>query len=123
LANKIVFTTEKLYYYFVNENSITGGGYKLKRIDYLMALLDRAKFLKENYPNLYKESFATFFIYRCIDLFFEIPKDFKERKEAKKQTLKCFKMAYRGLKGIKSKAKKRFLIFKLSPNLYRRLFR
>ena len=123
LATKVVVSTKKLYYYFQNSNSIIGIGYNLKRVDLLEGLNDRAEFLKQNYPNLYKESFATFFVYRCIDLYYEIPKDFKEKKEAKKQTLKYFKIAYKGLKNIKSKAKKRFIIFKFSPTLYRRLFR
>ena len=123
LANKFVLTSQELYYYYYNENSITGSGYKLKRIDLLKALANRGSFLRENYPGLYKESFATFFVYRCIDLYFEIPKDFKDRKLAKKETKKYFNMAYKGLKGIKSPSKKRFIIFKICPSLYRRLFR
>ena len=123
LSKKIVVTTQKLYYYFKNENSITGGGFKLKRIDILRALQDRSEFLKQNYLELYKESFATFFVYRCIDIFFEIPNDFKEKKLAQKLTKQYFNLAYKGLKGIKSPSKKRFLIFKICPSLYRRLFR
>lgn len=122
-VNKFVVTNQELYYYFYNDNSITIGSFKLKRIDILRALQDRAEYLKQNYLELYKESFATFFVYRCIDIFFEIPKDFKEKKLAQKLTKQYFNLAYKGLKGIKSPSKKRFLIFKICPSLYGRLFR
>ena len=121
-CEKFAVLNEKLYYYYVNDQSITGAGYKLKRIDYLRALIDRAEFFKENYPDLLHD-FSTYLIYRCIDLYFEIPDNFKDKKIAKKETKNIYKQCKKYLKGVKTSSKKRFFIFDISPKLYRRLFR
>ncbi len=118
---KFVVTSEKLYFYFENPISITGVGYKLKRINYLQALEDRVCFFKEKHKDLY-EDIALFFAYKCIDLYFEIPKDFPQKKLAQKLTKVMFKKAKKAVKGIKTSSKKRFLIFSISPKLYKRIF-
>lgn len=121
-CEKFAVLNENLYYYYVNAESITGVGYRLKRTDYLRALIDRADFFKEKYPALLHD-FSTYLIYRCIDLYFEIPSDFKDKRIAQKETIKLYKRSKKYLKGVKSPSKKRFFIFDISPKLYRRLFR
>lgn len=119
--NKFVTTSEKLYYYYENPNSITGVGYRLKRINYLEALEDRVKFFKENYPEFYADM-AMFFVYQCINVYFEIPNNFPQKKLAQKLTKQMFKKAQKGIKGIKTSSKKRFFLFSVSPKLYKRIF-
>jgi len=118
---KFVTTSEKLYYYYENPNSITGVGYRLKRINYLEALEDRVKFFKENYLEFYADM-AMFFAYQCINVYFEIPSDFPQKKLAQKLTKQMYKKAQKAIKGIKTSSKKRFFIFSVSPKLYKRIF-
>ena len=119
--NTFAVTNLKLYYYYENPQSITGVGYRLKRIDYLEALADRCDFFKEKYPHLYPDM-AMYYTYKCIDLYFEIPKDFPQKKLAQKLTKKHFKSAKKQTKAFKHKSGKRFFIFSVSPKLYKRLF-
>ena len=114
-------TNQKLYYYYENPESITGVGYRIKRIDYLDALRDRTEFFKEKYPEIFPDM-AMFYAYKCIDLYFEIPKEFSQKKLAQKLTKEHFKKAKKLTKEFKHKARNRFLIFSISPSLYKRIF-
>jgi hypothetical protein len=119
--NNLVVTSEKLYFYYFNPESITGVGYKLKRINYLEALEDRVSFFKENYIDLYADM-AMHLAYQCISVYFEIPKNFSLKKQAQKLTKQIFKRALKLIKGIKTSSRKRFFIFTISPYLYKRIF-
>ena len=114
-------TNQKLYYYYENPQSITGGIYKLNRANFLLALQDRTEFFKQKYPQLYNEM-ALYFAYKCIDLYFDVPKNFAQKKQAQKNIKNIFKKAKQYVKGIKSPSQKRFLIFSISPWLYKRVF-
>ncbi len=120
-TNNLVVTSEKLYFYFINSESITGVGYKLKRINYLEALEDRVRFFKEKYIDLYADM-AMHFAYQCINVYFEIPANFPQKKQAKKLTRQIFKRAKKLIKGIKTSSRKRFFIFTISPRIYKRIF-
>ena len=121
-TKKVAVLQEELYFYRENPNSITGVKYNPKRYQYLLALKERADFFRENNFPFY-QNFALYFAYRCIDLYFEVPPSFKERKQVKKEIKKTYKYAYTLVKGIKSPSKKRFILFKISPWLYGRILK
>ncbi len=51
-ADRITYIDAKLYYYFSRPGSIMGKGYSLKRLDGLMALIERHNYICEQYPSL-----------------------------------------------------------------------
>ncbi len=60
-SDKIVTTTEELYFYYVAEGSITRSGFSLKKLDYLDALRERMDFYKEKgLIELYKKDVMRF---------------------------------------------------------------
>ena len=120
-ANKFVLLLEELYLYRENPCSITGVKYNIKRPDYLLALKDRVDYFKENFSELYSDC-ALFFAYRCIDLYFEVPK-IKEKKEILKRIKNIYKYAYKSVKGIKTPSQKRFKAFLISPWIYKKVFK
>ena len=57
-TNKIVYVSDKLYYYIKRKNSIMGKKFNQKRLDVLEAYEDRMKFFKDNNMNELYEKFV-----------------------------------------------------------------
>jgi len=60
-ANKIVLTTEKIYYYRMHGKSITNTRYTLRDLDYITVIKERSDFFKEhNLEELYGKNFCFY---------------------------------------------------------------
>lgn len=110
-ANKIVFTTTPLYYYWQREDSIMGSGFNINhRLDALDAFIERAEFFKkiglENESSkTYKSSFLV--LMTIIRKFNELD-DF-----SKKEVLKRFNIIKKCLRSTKQN-----VVFKIFYEFY-----
>ena len=66
-ANHSVYVNAPLYYYFQRQGSIMNSA-SFRHLDALDAYIERIKFFKQNYPELYKKDKAIF-CFACVNLY------------------------------------------------------
>ena len=66
-ADKLVYLPESLYHYRIRPRSIMSSGFTRKRMDEEEAWRHNCRFIKDNYPHLYKTAF-TFYLQKVVSL-------------------------------------------------------
>ena len=122
-ANRIVYTSNQLYYYRDTPNSIMNASYNKKRLDILSALDERQSFLENVVKDEELIAKNLRFYYRSIvTCYFRYKECNKEDKETIKDILKSRNIVYKrciALKSLRVKTKIKLMIFRVSPNCYK----
>ncbi|MCI6266632.1 MAG: glycosyltransferase [Erysipelotrichaceae bacterium] len=124
LSNKIVYSTEKLYYYVQHENSIMHQKFNIKKLDGLEAIKEQMLFFqKEEFKNTKYQKISIERYMNNILVYYCTVKNHNENKQYQKQIQdlqKEYKKYYKEImkKDISSKLKLKYFIFKYFPNIY-----
>jgi len=52
-AENVVYTDDKLYFYYINPNSITQTDFNLRKMDYVVHMQEVLEFIEKEYPDLF----------------------------------------------------------------------
>ena len=118
---KIAVTSESLYYYRYNENSIMGKKYNIRRLDVLTAFRERKEFYKKNNNKGLFEKTVIKYQYYLIESFIMTKKYIEKPQEYLNNILYDAKKNFRDYKEISEinlKEKIKMKLFLLVPNLY-----
>lgn len=91
-SNRCVFSTEALYYYYFNENSITNSQFSVKKLDILYALNSRISFYMENGLRKYALLDLGRLSSKCWELY-KLTKEKNIRKKIENQIRQNFKLS------------------------------
>ncbi len=119
-AKKVSVTNEKLYYYYIRQNSITNEKFTLKKLDYIYELEEQLKFFKDrNEEDIYLEVYYRYS--RSLLLFYFKCKTIENSEQIQNELYSKFKESVKFLKKRKEISIKRKLILQFGlkfPNLY-----
>lgn len=123
-AKKVSVTNEKLYYYYIRQNSITNTKFTLKRLDYIEELEEQLKFFNDrNEKEIYLEVYYRYS--RSLLLFYLKCKTMENSEQIQNELYNKYKESVKYLKSKKEINLKRKLILQFGltfPKLYRKIF-
>lgn len=123
-CNKLIYNNIPLYYYLQREGSIMNQEFNIKKISILRAFEDRILlFYKNNMDDLQHKAEKDYLL-RFFTMYFKIEDTFSnctnELKELRIQFIKIMRILIKGQYNYKEKVS--WLIFCISPHLYRKRF-
>ena len=122
-ANKVVYTNKIFYYYRQNPNSIMNTSFSKKNLDYLDAYEEKADFIKGIGEEKLFEHTMNYYYNALIHNYIKYQKLYKEDKKTLKELRDKRDRAFKNFNGINMEHKFMFRIFRISPFLYRIVFK
>ena len=122
-AKIVSVTNEKLYYYYIRQNSITNTKFSLRRLDYIEELEEQLKFFNDrNEEDIYLEVYYRYA--RSLLLFYFKCKTIENSEQIQNELYSKFKESVKYLKKQKVSIKRKIILqFGLVfPNLYKKIF-
>ena len=111
-AKKVVVSKDRLYAYFMSQNSVMRTPFSMKKLDYITALEHRIKFYKEKKMDKYIDEDMRCLMLKCLSYYWEA-----DGKELKKELLcksrEYFKHVIKSNMSLKRKIK--FILYRIHP--------